>query len=847
MGSFDLGSTRGLSEAEANERLAREGPNELPAERRPSLVRTILGVLRQPMLLLLLAAGGLYLVLGDVREALMLLTFVLVVIGITLYQERKTERALDALKSLTSPRALVIRDGRERRIPGREVVRGDVVALVEGDRVPADGALLDALNLQVDESLLTGESVPVRKRALRGEDRSSRPGGDDLPFVFSGTLVVRGRGVAEVRATGAQSEIGKIGKSLAAVEEGKTRLESEVERIVRTIAIVAVALCLVLVVAYGITRRDWLHGFLAGITLAMAILPEEFPVVLTVFLALGAWRIAKRNVLTRRVAAIETLGSATVLCVDKTGTLTQNRMTIRRLAAKGAALDGVDAPEVALPEELHEVLEYGILASQADPFDPMELAFKELGNRKLAGTEHLHETWKLEREYPLSPELLAISHVWRAPGGDRYVIAAKGAPEAIADLCHLSAEETDALRGQVRTMASEGLRVLAVARAFFPGDPLPDIQHDFDFGLLGLAGLHDPVRAQVPAAVAECRTAGIRVVMITGDHPETARAVAKTIGLPHAEHALLGSDLDRMTDEALSSRVRDACIFARAVPEQKLLLVRTLQASGEVVAMTGDGVNDAPALKAANIGSAMGARGTDVAREAASLVLSDDDFSSIVAAVRLGRRIADNIRKALASVFAIHVPIVGISLLPVLFGVPLLLPPRHDRFLDVNIDPACSIAFEAEPEEEDVMRRPPRPTDAPLIGGGTVALGLAQGATLMICALVVFGWWLRSGQGEAQARALAFVTLIGGNLMLIQSNRSWTRHLGRTLFTRNLAGTLVALGTLAFLALAFLVPFVRGIFRFATAPLSSIALAFAVGCGSVLWLEGVKAIRARRA
>jgi len=842
---FDVRSIRGLSEQEAQDRLLREGPNELPSERQRSLLRTIVDVLRQPMLLLLLAAGGLYVVLGDVREAIMLLTFVFVVIGITLYQERKTEHAIEALRSLTSPRALVIRDGKERRIAGRETVRGDVMVLVEGDRVPADAVLLDAINLQVDESLLTGESVPVRKRAGKPDETLAKPGGDDLPSVFSGTLVVRGRGVAEVRAIGGDSEIGKIGKSLAVVEEGKTRLEREVAKIVQTIAIIAVALCLVLVVGYGLSRGDWLRGFLAGITLAMAILPEEFPVVLTVFLALGAWRISKRNVLTRRVAAVETLGSATVLCVDKTGTLTENRMSIRRLSVDDRVLDDVDSKDATLPEEFHEVVEFGILASQADPFDPMEIAFTQLGLRQLEGTEHLHTTWKLEREYPLSPELLALSHVWSAPDGDRYVIAAKGAPEAIADLCHLDDTKTEALLAQVRAMASDGLRVLAVARSYFGGERLPDIQHDFDFELMGLVGLADPVRAQVPAAVGECRTAGIRVVMITGDYPETARSIAKAIGSSGSPDVITGQELDAMSEEELGRRVSDVSIFARAVPAQKLRLVRALQAKGELVAMTGDGVNDAPALKAANIGIAMGARGTDVAREASALVLSDDDFSSIVAAVRLGRRIADNIRKAMAYIFAIHVPIVGMSLLPVLFGWPLVLYPAHIVFLELIIDPACSIAFEAEHEEEDVMQRPPRRADAPLIGKRTIVLGLLQGVTLLLAALLVFGITFRDGGNAEQARALAFITLIGGNLTLIQTNRSWTRTLFRTIAMKNTAATLVSLGTIGFLVIAVFVPFVRSIFKFAQLSPARMAIALAVGVMSVIWLEAVKAFEVR--
>jgi Ca2+-transporting ATPase len=845
---FDLRAVSGLSEADAAARLLAEGPNELAAERARPVWRTALDVVKQPMLLLLLVAGALYLLLGDAIEALTLLSFVVVMIGIALYQERKTERALTALKNLTSPRALVIRDGKERRIPGREVVPGDLVVVVEGDRVPADAELCDAVSLTVDESLLTGESVPVRKRTgPPAEGGAAKAGGDDTPFMFSGTLVVRGRGVAEVRSTGARTEIGKIGASLLAVTEEPTRLEREVDRIVRVVAIVGLALCVALVLVWGLTRGAWVRGLLAGITLAMAVLPEEFPVVLTVFLALGAFRLSKRNVLTRRLAAVQALGSATVVCTDKTGTLTENRMTIRRLQVEGGVLDAVDDAATALPEAFHELCEYGILASQADPFDPMEVAFHLLGAHKLAGTEHLHAAWRLERQYPLSPGLMALSHVWRAvDDGGRFVIAAKGAPEAIADLCHLGPGETDALLRAVRAMATDGMRVLAVARAFFGSPTLPEQQHDFAFELVGLVGLADPVRHEVPASVAECAAAGIRVIMVTGDYPETARAVGRAAGLG-VDHVLTGAEVDALDDAALAREASRVSIVARASPAHKLKIVRALKARGEVVAMTGDGVNDAPALKAADIGVAMGMRGTDVAREASALVLSDDDFSSIVAAVRLGRRIADNLRKAMAYIVAVHVPIAGVSLLPVLLGWPVVLLPVHVVFMELVIDPSCSVAFEAEEEEEGVMRRPPHRPDAPLLDASLLVPAFVQGATLLGATLGVLGLALRAGASPELARTLAFSALLAGNLALIATNRSHTRALWRAVLGRNIPAAAVTAGSLAFLALALTLAPLRRLFHFEEATALQVIEAMGAGAGSVLWFEAVKAARFRRA
>ena len=840
---FSIESLNGLSELEVSERLKTLGYNELPSSKGRSVLATAWDVVREPMFLLLLACGTIYLILGDVQEACMLLGFVFVVLGITLYQERKTERALEALRDLSSPRALVIRSGERKRIAGRDVVPDDLVVLAEGDRVPADSVVLSCNSLSTDESLLTGESVPVRKIAWDGKRAMTRPGGEDLPFVFSGTLIVQGQGIAQVRTTGLHTEMGNIGKALQTVPVEGTRLQKEVGQLVRRVAIVGLSLCLTVIVVYGITRGNWLQGFLAGITLAMALLPEEFPVVLTIFLALGAWRLSKMNVLARRVPVIETLGSATVLCVDKTGTLTVNRMSIRKLAVEGIVHDVELQAGSALPETFHEIVEFGILASQRDPFDPMEKAFLDLGNLRLAETEHLHSDWTLEREYALSPELLAMSHVWKSPNGDHFVLATKGAPEAIADLCHLSAERTAAISQQVAAMAEEGLRVLGVAKGEFEQQTLPRGQHDFTFEFLGLVGLADPVRTTVPAAVQECYTAGIRVVMITGDHPTTAKSIAMQAGIQPLDQIVTGAELDKIDEAELQRRVRKINVFARMVPEQKLRLVNALKANGEVVAMTGDGVNDAPALKAAHLGIAMGGRGTDVAREAASLVLLDDDFASIVKSVRMGRRIFDHLQKAMTYIVAVHVPIAGMSLVPVLMGGPLALLPVHILFLELIIDPACSVVFEAEPEEENVMRRPPRDPATPLFGRRILGIGLLQGASAFLVVLVVYLSALRGWLKTSDAIALSFTTLVIANLGLIFANRSWTRTIWSTLRTPNAALWWVIGGTTFFLSLALYVPFLRDLFHFSTLHPNDLALCLAGGLLSILWFESLKLLR----
>ena len=799
----------------------------------------------------------------------MLLGFVFVIMGITIYQERKTERALEALRDLSSPRARVIRDGKQIYIAGREVARGDIVLVAEGDRVPADAVLLSCLDLQADESLLTGESVPVRKQALDGApaDEASRvrPGGDDLPHIFSGTLIVQGQGVAQVTATGPRTEMGLIGVALENTEQEKTKLQRDSARLVRNMAFVGLFVCALVVVIYGLTRGHWVDGLLAGLTLAMATLPEEIPVVLTIFLALGAWRIGQKRVLTRRIPAVESLGSATVLCVDKTGTLTLNQMTIARLYAAGGLLDIAqehegEAPaevadsagqaksplEEAAYEEFHRLVEYGILASELDPFDPMEKAFTRLGERYFKDTEHLHRDWALVHEYPLSRELLAMSHVWQAPAGDAYVIASKGAPEAIADLCHLDEAQLAEVLRAIDAMAEDGLRVLGVARAYHSGSEWPGAQHDFDFEFLGLVGLADPPRASVAQSLKECRAAGIRVIMITGDYPGTARAIARRIGLAPVEVVITGPELDAMSDSELQERIGECNIFARVVPEQKLKLVQALKARGELVAMTGDGVNDAPALKAANIGVAMGQRGTDVAREASSLVLLDDDFSSIVAAVRLGRRIFDNLKKAVAYIFAVHTPIIGLTLIPLAMRWPLIFSPVHVVFLELIIDPACSVVFEAEPEEKNVMTRKPRPVGEPLFGRKVLGVSILQGAVVLALLVAVYAIALWRDQTTEQARALVFTALIVANLALILTNRSWSRGFISTLRTPNKALWWVLGGALVFLGLVLYVPALRQLFGFGVLHAIDLAICFAVGVVSVAWFEVFKAIRAKK-
>ncbi|OCC22457.1 ATPase [Croceicoccus estronivorus] len=834
---FSQPNQRGLSPAEASARLATDGPNELPGGRRRSVFGIIFGVLQEPMLLLLLAAGLIYLLLGELHDALILMAFAGLTIVIAIVQEARTERAIDALRDLSMPQATVIRGGRKQTIPSREVVRGDLLAIAEGGRVAADGWIIEADALQADEAILTGESIPVAKIPVDGAepDHPPLPGGDDVPYAYSGTLVVRGSGLVHVAATGPLTQIGAIGRSLATLETETPRLALQTRKLVRWFAVAGLGVSLLAVLLYGLLRGGWLDALLSGIALAMSLLPEELPVVLTLFMTMGALRMSRSRVLARKGTAIETLGAATVLCTDKTGTLTQNRMEIAELRLPdGTALCPAENG-ATFSEKFARLARTGILACPEDPFDPMEKAFHALARQHPQASlqDHMENGWALHHHYALAPELLAMSQVWDTGDQADRIVAAKGAPEAIADLCGLAPAERQAMLDAVSDMANHGLRVLGVAEARWDDSALPESQRRFSFSFAGLVGLADPVRDTVPAAVRELQEAGIRVVMVTGDYPATASAIAAQAGIAAGE-VLSGPEMTEMGDAELARRIGSITVFARVMPEQKLRIVRALKTAGEVVAMTGDGVNDAPSLKAAHIGIAMGQRGTDVAREASSIVLLDDDFGTIVTAVRLGRRIYDNIHKATGFIFAVHLPIGGLAIAPLLTGWPLILGPVHIALLEMIIDPVCSLAFEAEQEESDIMRRKPRDPASPLVTRGLAEWSVAQGATALLLLLALAAWANLSGMGEEIARATCFAGLIAAVLVLVLANRTFRTGHGAHRKGHNLTLAIILGVTATIYMLLFLVPPVAGVFRFAVLqPAGVVAVAF---MGSMLIL-----------
>jgi len=708
-----------------------------------------------------------------------------------------------------------------------------LLLLADGERVAADAALRRAENIHVDESLLTGESVPVAKRACAVHERQVI----ESSMVYASTLVTGGRGLAEVTCTGARTEAGKIGVSLASIEVEPTLLEKSFGRLVRLFGTFALLASLLVVLLYGFIHGNWLQGVLSGIALGMSMLPEEFPMVLAVFVALGARRLARVNVLVRRIAVIEVLGACSTLCVDKTGTLTENRMQVCGLNVGASARD-LDGSETSLPDDLATLVRHGVFASASSSNDPMDAAVHRLAARVLPESDSAEQA-RLLREYGLTHDRPAVVRVWRAPDHSAYA-SAKGAPETIADMCRFAPRERIQLLQAVEEYANRGMRVLAVAAGHSLPVVLPQDPNSLGLAFVGLLVFADPLRSGSRRAVEMARKAGVRVVMITGDYPATAMAIARAAGIDCAAPAVTGNEIAAMDDAALRRSVSTARVFARVRPEQKLRLVRAFKDNGEIVAMTGDGVNDAPALKAAHIGLAMGGRGTDVAREASSIVLLEDDLNHLVAGIEMGRRIFDNLRKAAIYIVAIHVPICGLTLLPLLLGLPPLLLPLHVVLIEMVIDPICAIAFENEPVEPGTMHQPPRPPDELLLGTPQLMIAVAQGIVLLAASFALYAGAIAAGMQPDTARALAFITFTASNLALIRVVATRQTTLARLFAPNHGAYWAVATIAAAVAIACTTLPALERLFQFRTPSAAHALLAVLLGVSAALMFDLVK-------
>lgn len=811
--STSINSTeyQGLSQEEALERLKKDGPNELSTANSKNFFTISLDVISEPMFILLALCCILYIILGDLEQALILSVFVAVIIGITLFQSWKTENTLNSLKDLSSPKSLVIRDSQELYIPSRELVIDDILILNEGDKVAADVIVLNTANLMVDESSLTGESVPVRKNVWEEGASITKPGEEGGVIVYNGTLITQGMAYTKIIAIGKNTELGKIGSALKSITKNDSRFQLEVAKLVNRMLIIAGVLSLVIIGCFAL-RNDLLKGLLTSITFAIAMLPEEIPAVLTIFMALGAFRISQKNVLTRKMAAIETLGSITVLCSDKTGTITENKMKLSEIFYQSESYKITEKP---LPEKFHHLIEFAILASKENSFDPMEKALMKMISTNLVDAEHLHQDWKLIQEYPLSKDLSAMSRAWTSEDKKEFSFYSKGSPEAIFDLCHLNTDEVKELTVLATDLASRGLRVLGVAKSKSTLEHAPSQQHDIDFEFCGLLGFSDPIRLGVKEAVADCYSAGIKIIMITGDYHVTAQNIATEIGLKNPDKFITGNDLAELSDEELQERIKEISIFSRVIPEQKLRIINALRKNQEIIAMTGDGVNDAPALKSSDVGIAMGATGTNVARESADLILLDDNFSSIVSAIKLGRRIFENLRKAMSYIVAVHIPIAGLTLIPVIFSsLPTIFFPIHVAFLELIIDPTCSIVFEAEPATKDSMRKAPRKITEPILNYKKLIKSVLQGFSVLLVVLGVYLLAVQAKKPESEIRLLSFGTLLIGNFFLALVNKSWTHKSISEAFFENKAFIIVLLMVISSFSLIVFLPSLRHWFYF---------------------------------
>lgn len=822
---YNLG---GLNSEEVEKLQKKYGMNELVIQEKPNMLKKFLGVFKEPMFLLLLIATTVYFLLGAPKDGAIMLVFVGFVASITFIQEWKTEKTMNALKDLTSPKVNTLRDGKNILIKSTELVPGDVVFLSEGERIPADCIVLEPSNFSVDESILTGESEYVMKVSTTQSEKSTDYWKKDI--LYAGTLCVFGKCTAIVKFTGINTEYGKIGKAISEAKDEPTPLQKKVSILVKNIAIAGVILCISVMVASYFYSFDILNSILSGISLAMAIIPEEFPVVLTVFLSMGAYRLAKNNTLMRKISAVETLGSATVLCVDKTGTITQNKMKVKSIYSDGGIFNNEDLKN----QELSDLM---VLSCEKDPYDPMEKAILEAANLSQLETVYKYD---LSKKIAFDSKTKRMANIYIKD--NKYYVAVKGSAETVLGLCNLDKQTMDEINIEIDKMASNGLRVLALADC--TSEEVYEDLECYELTFKGLVGLQDPPKEGVEEAIKLCKKAGIRVVMITGDYSKTAMAIGEEIGLKFTDKVIVGNEIDSLSENELCEVVKSCDVFSRVIPEQKMKIVKALKKNGEIVAMTGDGVNDAPALKSADIGIAMGQRGTEVAKEAADMILMDDNFTTIVKSVKDGRRVYDNIRKAMVYILIIHIPIAAMAMFAPLFNLPPLLLPMHIMLLELIIDPTCSIVFEGEPAEANIMENPPRPPQEPLLTRSLTIKVVLQGIIMFLAAFMPFHYMIDLGISSEYARSFSLITFIVANVTLVLVNRSNTELLYHLIKEKGSKVRLIVNSMALIMVFAIVyIPILNGFFRTEKIGIYPLIIAIVLGFISTGWWEIVKITR----
>ncbi|MDF1497720.1 MAG: cation-translocating P-type ATPase [Patescibacteria group bacterium] len=808
---IDFTRFEGLSEGKVISNQKKYGLNQLDEKKRKGVFTYVKKIVEEPMLLLLLIAAGLYFVIGNTWDGVLMLAGVLLMIGIDLYQENKTDRAVEALMELSTPQVKVIRDGKLKLIQSNQLVVEDLMVVQEGDRIAGDGTILADSNFSVDESLLTGESGALFKTTQTGEKIT------DKNKVYSGTLALSGQAVIKISAVGISTQYGKIGESLATIEDDRTPLQKQTKKIIKIFGAVGATACVLLMAIVYASNKDIVDSLLKGLTLAISVIPEEIPVVLTIFAALGAYRLTRKKTLVRKINAVETLGHITTLCTDKTGTLTENRMALQELYTDGKVL----TIEVAKTkkEKLLPAMTDALLASQPNPYDPMDISIHELAKKIGLNPTKVYNKRNLIHEYGFDQKLKFMGHLWSS--GEERDLVIKGSAEQVVARCSVSESKRKQLLEEIDTMAGKGLRVLAVASKKFTEKREPNtLSRVKNFNFVALLGFRDPPRADAKKAVSLAQQAGITVRMITGDHPQTAMHIAKAVGICCSKGVVTGKELSRISETDLTDKIHDMYVFARINPEQKLKIISALKRRGEVVAMMGDGVNDAPSLKNADIGVAMGKRGTNVARESADIILLDDRLLTVVQAVGDGRRIFDNIQKAIGYIFIVHVYIILTALLIPLSGLPILLTPIHIILLELVIDPTCALVFESIPAEADIMKRKPRNPKKAIISLRRLASVFAIGIMIFIITTAVYVSSLRYGMDTEQARTVGFSVIIWTNLLLVLTSVSHKHMFGHLFdFIKNKTFLSVYLAVIVGLIVLVYVPVINNRFGFHTIPL----------------------------
>lgn len=823
---------KGLTEEQVIQLRKKYGLNEIVGVKKKSFIYKIIHIICEPMFLLLIIASSIYFLLGQPRDGIIMLVFVFAVITIDIVQQWKTDKTLRALKNLSEPKITVLREGEKKVIHCKNLVPGDIMFIHEGIKIPADGYVVKCSNLKVDESTLTGESEGVWKTTVLDENKDYWK----KNYCYQGTLVIQGTGVIKVDKIGNKTEYGKIGFNISKVGSSKTILQKQTDKLVKICAIIAFILfisvgLITFINSSNLAINDrFIQSILSGVTLAMAMIPEEFPVVLTIFLSMGAWRLAKKNSLVKKLSIVETLGTISVLCVDKTGTITKNQMEITEVVTNKSK------------QELSDIMG---LCSEEETYDPMEKAIFKYAKSQGVYKKDIFKGVKI-KEYPFSNEKKMMGCCFSRD--NKIILAVKGSPESVLKICKIDSKEHKYINEEIKLMQSKGLRVIAVAKQEINSEKeLKKNLEDYKLEYVGIIGLIDPPKDLVYEDIKLCKRANVRVVMITGDNGVTASAIAKSIGMDNVSNVITGDMLNKMSDKELQERVKDVSIFSRVIPEHKMRIVKAFQKNGEVVAMTGDGVNDAPALKQADIGIAMGKRGSEVSKEAADLVLLDDNFSTIVNTIKDGRRIYDNIKKAIGYIIVIHIPIALSSLMgSLLFVQPeyLFLLPMQVVLLELIIDPTCSIVLERGPAETDIMDRKPRNVKENIVDKSILFKSILQGLVIFVASFSTYYILLESD--VLLARTMGLLIIIVSNFFLVQVISSEYDY-AFNMVIKLLKDKLIVFINLILLVILFIILYtpIRDIFKLTSLSIKNILLVVVISFISVFWYEIIKMIKRR--